>query len=81
MEGEEDTGMEEVHHRQRESALWRVFGRRVPRSEIVFVCQIILIYAVVSVSLFNFYAGIRNRQSLGGFAQQQSRLRASQPFH
>lgn len=81
MEGEADTEMEEVHHCQRESVLWRVFGRRVPRSEIVFVCQIILIYAVVSVSLFNFYAGIRNRQSLGGFAQQQSRLRASQPFH
>ena len=57
MEGEADTGMEEVHHRQRESVLWHVFGRRVPRSEIVFVCQIILIYAVVGVSLFNLTRG------------------------
>ena len=57
MEGEADTEMEEVHHCQRESVLWRVFGRRVPRSEIVFVCQIILIYVVVGVSPFNLTRG------------------------
>lgn len=44
---------------ERQSALWRVFGRRVPRSEIVFVCQMILIYVVVGVSLFNLTRGHR----------------------
>ena len=38
---------------EKTSVMWRVFGRRVPRSEIVFVCQMILIYVVVGVSLFN----------------------------
>lgn len=37
----------------RESVLWRVFGKKVPRSESVFICQMLLIYIVVIVSLFN----------------------------
>ena len=42
---------------QRQSRLWQIFGRRVPLSEIVFVCQMILIYVVVGVSLFNLTRG------------------------
>lgn len=38
---------------KRQSSIWHVFGKRVPRSEMVFVCQIILIYIVVVVSLVN----------------------------
>ena len=48
---------EEVINQNRKSVLWRVFGRRVPRSEIVFFCQMILIYVVVGVSLFNLTRG------------------------
>lgn len=42
---------EEVH-RDRTSA-WAFFGKLVPRLEIVFICQMIAIYVVIGVSLFN----------------------------
>ena len=32
---------------------WHVLGRRVPRSEIVFACQMILVYIVVCSSIIN----------------------------
>ena len=41
----------------RKSHLWDVFGKRVPRSEIVFVCQLLVIYVVISVSLFSLTRG------------------------
>ena len=41
----------------RRPTLWNVFGRRVPRGEIVFFCQMMLIYVVVCVSLFNLTRG------------------------
>ena len=33
--------------------LWHMFGRRVPRSEIVFCCQTLLVYVVAVTSLVN----------------------------
>ena len=47
-----------VQHRKSASRpasqrLWDVFGRRVPRSEIVFFCQTFIIYVVVVTSLVN----------------------------
>ena len=42
----------------RKSHLWDVFGKSVPRSEIVFVCQLIIIYVVIGVSLFSLTRGI-----------------------
>ena len=36
----------------RKSYLWDIFGKSVPRGEIVFVCQMIVIYVVIGVSLF-----------------------------
>ena len=46
-----------VSRRDRTSRMWQIFGRRVPRSEIVFLCQMILIYVVVGISLFNLTRG------------------------
>lgn len=56
---EVDTALphEQDIRRHRTSKLWRFFGRRVPRSEIVFVCQMVIIYVVVGVSLFNLTQG------------------------
>ena len=42
---------------RRTSRLWSIWGKRVPRSEIVFFCQMLIIYAVVTVSLFNLSRG------------------------
>lgn len=36
---------------------WSFLGRRVPRSEIVFFCQIIIIYTVVVTSIYNLTQG------------------------
>lgn len=41
----------------RKSHLWDVFGKSVPRAEIVFVCQMIIIYVVIGVSLFSLTRG------------------------
>ena len=38
---------------KRASILWRFFGYRVPRPEIVFACQFLILIAVVSVALYN----------------------------
>lgn len=41
----------------RKSVLWDLCGKRVPRGEIVFFFQIILIYVAVCVSLYNLSLG------------------------
>lgn len=52
-----EEGVDVVQHRKREprptTRLWDMFGRRVPRSEIVFFCQTFIIYIVVVTSLVN----------------------------
>ena len=59
---EEEEVLRRPHHnnnnnnkaqRHRATRLWDVFGRRVPRSEIVFFCQTLIIYVVVVTSLVN----------------------------
>ena len=59
VEEEEEEVLRRPHHhhnkaqRHRATRLWDVFGRRVPRSEIVFFCQTFIIYVVVVTSLVN----------------------------
>ena len=55
VEEEAEEGGEEVPIRRekRKSALWNFFGRRVPKTEIVFICQMLLVFVVVCVSLYN----------------------------
>ena len=36
---------------------WSLFGERVPRSEIVFFCQVIILYTVIATSIFNLSTG------------------------
>jgi hypothetical protein len=36
---------------------WSVFGREVPKGEIVFFSQVILIYMVICISLYNLSTG------------------------
>lgn len=53
---------EESHSSQssgdQRSRLWNFLGQKVPREEIVFFSQIILIYAVVITSLINITKGV-----------------------
>jgi hypothetical protein len=39
---------------------WVAFGKKIPRSEIVFLCQVIILYTVIVVSIYNFTVGNAN---------------------
>ena len=55
---DEVDGVGEVYDTaEQTSRLWRVFGRKLPCSEVVFVSQMLLIYIIVIVSLFNLSQG------------------------
>lgn len=43
---------------------WSLFGRRVPKREIVFFCQVILIYIVVITCIINLTIGTDNKSQL-----------------
>ena len=32
---------------------WHIFGRECPKEEIVFLCQVIILYTVIVVSIYN----------------------------
>ena len=36
---------------------WHVFGTECPKEEIVFFCQVIILYTVIVVSIYNLTAG------------------------
>ena len=33
--------------------VWHIFGRECPKEEIVFLCQVIILYTVIVVSIYN----------------------------
>lgn len=48
---------EVIAHPVENGSNWKVFGRRVPKSELVFFSQVIVLYAVVCMCLFNLTTG------------------------
>lgn len=44
------------------SAAWELFGKRVSKSEVVYVCQIVLIYILVITSIINLSVGDQDRE-------------------
>ena len=36
---------------------WHMFGRECPKEEIVFLCQVIILYTVIIVSIYNLTVG------------------------
>ena len=36
---------------------WHIFGTECPKEEIVFLCQIIILYTVIVVSIYNLTTG------------------------
>lgn len=49
--------IDETQVDRQNSSQWRVCGRVVPRSEIVFFSQVIIIYVVACMCLFNLTTG------------------------
>lgn len=52
--------MESVDEHSQRS--WFMFGTRVPRSEIVFFCQVIIVYTVIVTSIYNLTTGHKDGQ-------------------
>ena len=42
------------------TASWVAFGKKIPQSEIVFLCQVIILYTVIVVSIYNLTVGNAN---------------------
>lgn len=42
---------------KRGSTFWRFFGKSVPRTQLVFICQILIIYVVIGSSIYNLSVG------------------------
>lgn len=47
-----------------ERTMWRVLGRRIPKEEIVFGCQMCVVLIVVVTSIYNLSVGDRNQSEL-----------------
>ena len=54
----------DVRLRQRRSLMWRVFGSRVPKEEIVFGSQICVVMIVVVASIYNLSVGDTKKSEL-----------------
>ena len=39
------------------SAPWHLFGVKCPKEEIVFLCQIVILYTVIVISIYNLTVG------------------------
>lgn len=43
----------EALRRQSSSIKWNVLGKKIPKGEIVFFCQVVILYTVILVSVYN----------------------------
>ena len=43
---------------------WTLFGKQVPKSEIVFFCQVLIVYTVVVTSIYNLTKGAGENNKL-----------------
>ena len=59
---------------------WHIFGRECPKEEIVFLCQVIILYTVIVVSIYNLTVAHDDSTALDSFAQQLVGLSTAQPF-
>ena len=59
-----DNNENDVTLRQRRSLMWRVFGRRVPKEEIVFGSQMCVVLIVVVASIYNLSVGTGQQSEL-----------------
>ena len=53
VEAEEVAITDEVDTVEKPSDGWHIFGTECPKEEIVFLCQVIILYTVIVVSIYN----------------------------
>ena len=58
---------------------WHIFGTECPKEEIVFLCQVIILYTVIVVSIYNLTVAYARRPNpLDGFVEQLVGLSTTQ---
>ena len=45
---------------EEDSTPWHLFGTVCPKEEIVFLCQVIVLYTVILISIYNLITGLEN---------------------
>ena len=45
---------------EEDNTLWRLFGTVCPKEEIVFECQVIILYTIIMISIYNHTTGQEN---------------------
>ena len=45
---------------EKDSTPWHLFGTVCPREEIVFLCQVVVLYTVILISIYNLTTGHEN---------------------
>ena len=56
---------------------WHIFGTECPKEEIVFLCQVIILYTVIVVGIYNLTSA-RRPNPLDGFVEQLVGLATTQ---
>ena len=56
-EEEEEEEEEDCTDAPNDSTPWRLFGIKCPKEEIVFLCQIVILYTVIVISIYNLTVG------------------------
>ena len=56
---------------------WHLFGTGCPNEEIVFMCQVVILYTVIVISIYNLTVG--HGASLESFAEQLVGLSVTHP--
>ncbi|RLJ22847.1 hypothetical protein DJ031_00130 [bacterium endosymbiont of Escarpia laminata] len=56
-EEEEEDDVDAAPPLQKERTPWHIFGTACPKEEIVFLCQVVVLYTVILVSIYNLSFG------------------------
>ena len=59
-EEEEKEEEEDCTDASNDSTPWHLFGIKCPKEEIVFLCQIVILYTVIVISIYNLTVGHSN---------------------
>ena len=56
-EKEEEEEEEDCTDASNDSTPWHLFGTKCPKEEIVFLCQVVILYTVIVISIYNLTVG------------------------
>ena len=60
VEQEEQEDCSDAATSEKDSPPWHLFGTVCPKEEIVFLCQVVVLYTVIQISIYNLTTGHEN---------------------